>query len=62
MAMRRHFPSSTPPQTPRLHLCPYAGNVSEAEDSDPEAFLHLFRKIGSFRGESVFSTWFSRLV
>ena len=26
------------------------GNVSEAEDMTQEAFLHLFRKIGSFRG------------
>ena len=30
------------------------GNVSEAEDMTQEAFLHLFRKIGSFRGEIRF--------
>src|SRR5260370_1750886 len=32
------------------------GNVSEAEDMTQEAFLHLFRKITSFRGQSAFST------
>src|ERR1700684_208340 len=37
------------------------GNVSEAEDMTQEAFLHLFRKLGSFRGESGFSTWLHRL-
>jgi RNA polymerase sigma-70 factor, ECF subfamily len=38
------------------------GDVAEAEDLAQEAFLQLFRKIGTFRGESAFSTWLHRLV
>lgn len=38
------------------------GNVAEAEDLSQEAFLQLFRKISTFRGESAFSTWLHRLV
>lgn len=37
------------------------GNHSQAEDFTQEAFLQLFRKIGSFRGDSAFSTWLHRL-
>ena len=38
------------------------GNTAEAEDLTQEAFLQLFRKIATFRGESAFSTWLHRLA
>jgi RNA polymerase sigma-70 factor, ECF subfamily len=37
-------------------------NHAEAEDLTQEAFLQLYRKIASFRGESAFSTWLHRLT
>ncbi len=38
------------------------GNTAEAEDLSQEAFMQLFRKISTFRGESAFSTWLHRLA
>src|SRR6202167_5243913 len=38
------------------------GNVAEAEDLTQEAFLQLYRKIATFRGDSAFSTWLHRLA
>jgi RNA polymerase sigma-70 factor, ECF subfamily len=38
------------------------GDPVEAEDLTQEAFLQLFRKIHTFRGESAFSSWMHRLT
>ncbi|HKE55133.1 MAG TPA: RNA polymerase sigma factor [Pyrinomonadaceae bacterium] len=38
------------------------GDPSEAEDLTHEVFIQLLRKIGSFRGDSQFSTWLYRLT
>jgi len=38
------------------------GDPTEAEDLTQEAFLLLFRKIATFRGDSAFSTWLYRIT
>ncbi|MCS6874879.1 MAG: RNA polymerase sigma factor [Pyrinomonadaceae bacterium] len=37
-------------------------NTAEAEDLTQDVFIQLHRKIGSFRGESAFTTWLHRLT
>jgi len=38
------------------------GNFTEAEDLTQDVFVQVFRKLGSFRGESAFTTWLHRLT
>jgi RNA polymerase sigma-70 factor, ECF subfamily len=38
------------------------GNVAEAEDLTQDAFLQVFCKLASFRGDSLFSTWIYRIA
>ena len=38
------------------------GNTAEAEDLLQEVFIQVFRKLGTFRGESTFTTWLHRLT
>ena len=37
-------------------------DISEAEDLTQEVFVQLFRTVGSFRGDSAFTTWLHRLT
>jgi len=38
------------------------GNPADAEEFTQDAFLQLFRKIHTFRGDSAFNTWLHRLT
>jgi RNA polymerase sigma-70 factor, ECF subfamily len=38
------------------------GNAAEAEDLTQDVFVHIFRKIGKFRGESALTTWLHRVA
>jgi RNA polymerase sigma-70 factor, ECF subfamily len=37
-------------------------NAADAEDLTQEVFIHLVQKVGSFRGESQFTTWLHRIT
>ena len=37
-------------------------NATEAEDLTQDVFIQLHRKIGSFRGDSAFTTWLHRMT
>jgi len=37
-------------------------NTHEAEDVAQQVFLNLYRKIGTFRGDSAFATWLHRMT
>jgi RNA polymerase sigma-70 factor, ECF subfamily len=37
-------------------------NTTEAEDLTQEVFTQLYHKVGSFRGESAFTTWLHRMT
>jgi RNA polymerase sigma-70 factor (ECF subfamily) len=40
----------------------FHGNREDAEDSLQDAFVHMYRSIGSFRREAKFETWMYRVV
>jgi len=37
-------------------------NAAEAEDLTQDTFVHVFRKISTFRGDSAFTTWLHRIA
>jgi RNA polymerase sigma-70 factor (ECF subfamily) len=37
-------------------------NAADAEDLTQDIFIHLLRQVGSFRGDSLFTTWLHRLT
>lgn len=49
---------------PRVYsLClRMTNNAAEAEDITQEAFLQVFRKLSTFRGDSALSTWLHRIA
>lgn len=52
----------------KYHHCVYSTclrmtkNVSESEDLAQDIFVRLFRTVGTFRGESAFTTWLHRVT
>lgn len=44
------------------HCLRMTRNIAEAEDLTQEVFIQVFRKLKTFRGESLFTTWLHRLT
>jgi len=44
------------------HCLRMTRNASEAEDLTQEVFIQLFRKLKTFRGDSLFTTWLHRMT
>ena len=44
------------------HCLRMTRSVAEAEDLTQEVFIQLYRKLKTFRGESLFTTWLHRLT
>lgn len=43
-------------------LCGLTGNADDAQDATQVVFLKVFRKIGDFQGQSLFSTWLHKIA
>lgn len=46
----------------RLVCLGFLLNVSEAEDAAQDAFIKAYESLGTFKGDSSFSTWISRIA
>lgn len=43
-------------------VCHYLGDPEEARDATQEVFVRVYAHIGSFRGQSAFTTWLFRIA
>ena len=61
---REHFYTLIRPYARAVYSTAYGvvGNQADAEDVSQEAFLKALRALGSFRGESKFSTWLIQIA
>ena len=50
-------------QDPIMNLCVrYLGNRSDGEDAAQETFVKIYKKLGTFKGDALFSTWLYRIA